>query len=69
MSAADALQEELTASIELRVEGCDLAFEALAPPPADLLERLVRHKPAIVALLWPGQGREWSRLERYSGWQ
>ena len=55
MSAAEALRDARTAGIELRVEGCDLALEADTPPPADLLERLARHKPEIVALLRPGR--------------
>jgi hypothetical protein len=55
MSAAETLWEARTAGIELRVEGGDLALQAPAPPPADLLERLTRHKPDIVALLRPGR--------------
>jgi len=55
MSAAEALREARTAGIDLRVEGCDLALHAQAPPPADLLQRLARYKPEIVALLRPGR--------------
>ena len=55
MSAAEALWKARRAGIELRVEGCDLVLQALTPPPADLLERLARHKPEIVALLRPGR--------------
>jgi hypothetical protein len=55
MSAVETLWEARTAGIELRVEGGDLVLQAPAPPPADLLERLARHKPDIVALLRPGR--------------
>ena len=55
MSAAEILREARSAGIELRVEGDDLALQAQAPPPADLLQRLACHKPEIVALLRPGR--------------
>jgi hypothetical protein len=55
VSAPEALKAAKAAGIKLRVEGCDLALEANAPPPADLLERLARLKPEIVALLRPGR--------------
>lgn len=69
MSAAEALREARTAGIELRVEGCDLALQAHAPPPADLLERLARHKLEIVALLRPGRDgwstEDWRAVNRH----
>jgi hypothetical protein len=55
MSAVVTLRAARAAGIELRVEGCDIALEAHAPPPADLLQRLARHKLEIVALLRPGR--------------
>ena len=55
MSAAEILREAQLAGIDLRVEGDDLALHAQAPPPADLLQRLARYKPEIVALLRPGR--------------
>jgi hypothetical protein len=59
MSAAEILRKARSAGIDLRVEGDDLALHAQAPPPADLLQRLARYKPEIVALL--RQGRDgWS---------
>ena len=59
MSAIMTLREAQAAGIELRVDGGDLALEAQTPPPPDLLERLARYKPDIVALLRPG-GNGWS---------
>jgi hypothetical protein len=55
MSPVVALREARTAGIEVRVEGDDLALEAQAQPPAEILERLARYKPEIVALLRPGR--------------
>ena len=55
MSAAEILRKAQSAGIDLRVEGDDLALHAKAPPPADLLQRLARYKPEIVALLRPGR--------------
>ncbi|MBM3492505.1 MAG: hypothetical protein FJX68_19110 [Alphaproteobacteria bacterium] len=51
MNAAEALRKAWTAGIEIRVEGRDLALEAQAPPPAEILESLAQHKQDIVALL------------------
>jgi hypothetical protein len=55
MSAVEALKKARTAGIDLRVEGDDLALQAAAPPPAELLQGLARHKPEIVSLLRPGR--------------
>jgi hypothetical protein len=55
MSAAAALRAARRAGIDVRIEGGGLALEALAPPSAELLELLARHKPGIVALLRPGR--------------
>ena len=55
MSAADALRAARMAGVDVRIEGSDLALEAKAPPPAEILECLARHKPGIVALLQPGR--------------
>jgi len=55
MSATEILREAQSAGVDLRVEGDDLALHAQAPPPADLLQRLARYKPEIVALLRPGR--------------
>lgn len=54
MSAAEILREARMAGIDLGLEGDDLTLQAQAPPPADLLQRLARHKPEIIALLRPG---------------
>jgi len=50
------LREVRAAGVDLGAGGCNLALQADKPPPAGLLERLARHKPEIVALLWPGRG-------------
>jgi hypothetical protein len=55
MTAADALKVARTAGIELHLDGDDLVLEASAPPPAEILDLLLRHKPAIVLLLQPGR--------------
>jgi hypothetical protein len=55
MSAAEILREARSAGIDLCVEGGDLALQAHSEPPADLLQRLARHKAEIVALLRPGR--------------
>ena len=51
MSAAEALRAARTAGVELRVDGEALVLEAAAPPPADVIDLLSRHKPTLVALL------------------
>jgi hypothetical protein len=63
MSAAEALWAARAAGIEVRVDGDDLALRATSPPRAEILERLARHKPGVVALLrrgWDGwSAEEW----------
>src|SRR5690348_10675116 len=54
MSAAEALRAARTSGIDVRIDGDDLALEAPAAPPAELLELLARYKPEIVALLQSG---------------
>ena len=56
MSATDALTVARAAGIEIRIDGDDLALEASAPPPTEVLDLLARHKAAIVTLLRPGNG-------------
>jgi hypothetical protein len=53
MSAFEVLRAARAAGIELAVDGGALILEAPAPPAAELLERLRRHKTAIVELLQP----------------
>src|SRR5262249_28342554 len=55
MSAAEALRAARMAGIDVRIQDDGLALEAEAPPPAEILELLARHKPGIVALLRPGR--------------
>jgi hypothetical protein len=55
VSAAEALRAARAAGIEVRIEGDDLALEAAAAPPADIVDQLVRNKLAIVAQLRPGR--------------
>jgi hypothetical protein len=55
VSAAGALKAARASGVELLLDGDDLVLEAIAPPPAEILEQLARHKPAIVALLRPGR--------------
>ena len=64
MSAAEAPRAARMAGIDVRIEGDGLALEAQAPPSAEILELLARHKPGIVALLRPGRDG-WSA----AGWQ
>jgi hypothetical protein len=59
MSAMTVLRDARAAGVWIRVDGSSLVLEAEVPPPPDLLERLVRHKPEILALLRP-EGDEWS---------
>lgn len=54
MTAADALKTARDAGIDVSLDGEDLALEAPAPPPADILALLSRHKAGIVAILQPG---------------
>ena len=55
MSAMDALRAARAAGVELRVDGEALVLEAASPPPADVIDMLSRHKPALVALLRSGR--------------
>ena len=59
ISAAIALNTARTAGVAVRLDGDDLVLEAAAEPPAAILELLSRYKPAVVALLQPGEDR-WS---------
>ena len=63
MSAAEALKQARAAGIQVRIDGEALALEASAPPPAEVLDLLVRHKADIVTLLRPGSdgwsGEDW----------
>ena len=54
MSAAEALTQARGAGIRVGIDGNDLALEAPAPPPAEVLDLLARHKADIVTLLRPG---------------
>jgi len=55
MSAAEALRAARMAGIDIRVEDGGVALEAQAPPSAEILELLARHKSGIVALLRAGR--------------
>jgi len=63
MSAAEALKQARAAGIRVGIDGDDLALEASAPPPAEVLDLLARHKAGIVTLLRPGNdgwsGEDW----------
>ena len=63
MSAAEALKRARAAGIRLGIDGDALALEASAPPPAEVLDLLARHKADIVTLLRPGidgwSGEDW----------
>ena len=63
MSAAEALKQARAAGIRLGIDGDDLALEASAPPPAEVLDLLARHKADIVTLLRPSSdgwsGEDW----------
>jgi len=59
MSATEALQAARVAGIKFAVDGDDLVLEASAPPEPAILDLVSRHKPGIVALLWPGRD-DWS---------
>jgi hypothetical protein len=48
-----------SAGIELGIDGDDLVLEASAPPPADVLDLLSRHKADIMMLVRPGRD-SWS---------
>ena len=51
MTAFAAVQAARQLGVTLKVEGSDLLLEANRPPPAAILEQLVRHKRAVVELL------------------
>ena len=53
MSAANTLRAARDAGIDLRVDGVDLVLEATAPPPAAVLDLLIRHKADLIILLQP----------------
>ena len=54
MSAAEALAAARAAGIQISIDGDDLVLQASAPPSAEVLDLLARHKAAIVTLLRPG---------------
>jgi hypothetical protein len=66
MSALEALVAARHAGINIKTDGGHLVLEAPAPPPAELLERLQRHKTAIVELVQPKadgwSGEDWQVL-------
>jgi hypothetical protein len=63
MSAAEALRAAHAAGVHITVDGADLVLEAAIPPPAAVLDELLRHKADIVVLLRPGRniwsGEDW----------
>ena len=72
MSAAEALTQARAAGIQVRIDGEALVLDASAPPPAEVLDLLARHKADIVTLLRPGNdgwsGEDWREfLEERSG--
>ena len=54
MSAAATLRAARDAGIDLHVDGVDLVLEAIAPPPASVLDLLTGHKADLIMLLQPG---------------
>jgi hypothetical protein len=63
MSAAEALKQARAAGIQVRIDGEALALDASAPPPAEVLDLLARHKADILTMLSPGNdgwsGEDW----------
>jgi len=59
VSAAEALKAARDAGVELRLDGDGLVLEASAPPPANVLDLLSRHKAGVIALLQQ-DGDGWS---------
>ena len=55
MSATEAVKAARAAGVELHLDGDHLVLEASALPPAEVVEQLARHKPAVIALLRPGR--------------
>jgi hypothetical protein len=53
MSVAEALKAARGVGIEVGIDGDDLVLRACAAPPSVVLDLLLRHKAAIVALLRP----------------
>ena len=53
MSPAQALQLARSAGIMVKIDGEDLLLEALAPPPAAVLDLLSHHKTGILRMLRP----------------
>jgi hypothetical protein len=51
MSAAEAIRAARDAGVDIAIDGNDLLLEASAPPPAELVDLLSRHKADIIALL------------------
>ena len=54
MSAAEALKHARSVGIRVGVDDDALLLDASAPPPAEVLALLTRHKADIVALIRPG---------------
>jgi len=63
MTATEALTRARCAGIHVGIDGDDLVLEASAPPPAEVLDLLVRFKADILALLRFGSdgwsGEDW----------
>jgi hypothetical protein len=53
MSAHDALNMARVVGVEIELDGNDLLLEAPKPPPAAVLDALLRNKNGIIALLRP----------------
>ena len=51
MTAAHVLEKARSAGLDITCDGWDLVLEAASTPPPDLIEMLVRYKPALVELL------------------
>ena len=54
MSAAEALEQARAAGIRVGIDGDQLALEASAPPPGEVLDLLARYKADILTLLRAG---------------
>ncbi len=63
MSAVEALKQARSSGVRVGIDGDFLDLEASAPPPAEVLDLLARHKPDIVILLRLGSdgwsGEDW----------
>ena len=63
MSATEALKQASSVGLLVRIDGDALALDASAPPPAAVLDLLVRYKADILTLLRPGEdgwtGQDW----------